>query len=136
MARIVGSSSLSAGLVFREVLCEDEAVRGLTKGQVFPVLTAEAKLPYVMYRRTSLDREPTKTGGNGADTVREEVHCYAETYAGSVELAEAVREALDCRQIEGSDGLVLRSCFLVGSQEDYDEQGGAYVQVLVFEARL
>lgn len=136
MAKITSMSSLSAGLVFREVLCKDEAVGVLTRGQVFPVLTSEAKLPYVMYRRTSLDRQPTKTGGNGADTVREEVHCYAETYAKSVELAEAVREALDCKQIVSRDGLVLRSCFLVGSQEDYDEQGGAYVQVLVFEARL
>ncbi|MEG1345884.1 MAG: hypothetical protein RSC78_04060 [Acidaminococcaceae bacterium] len=51
----------------------------------------------------------------------------------TVELAETVRDALDGAQGE-IPGLVMRSCYLVDSEEAW--QDDAYVQQLVFNVKI
>ena len=75
----------------------------------------------------------TKSGMPGADTVTMEVVCYTAQYAEGVELAEAARAALDYRQGE-LDGIRMRSCILVDSEEGYEDD--AYVQQLVFQVKI
>ena len=58
---------------------------------------------------------------------------YAATYQESVELAEAVRAALDYAQGE-KDGLVMRSCILADGEELYEDD--AYVQSLTFKVQI
>ncbi|MGM9687521.1 MAG: DUF3168 domain-containing protein [Alloprevotella sp.] len=124
-------SSLSAGLVVRGLLCSDAGVRGIAR-KVFPVVVGEARLPYVAYRRVGLEQDAVK-GSAGSDAVRVEVLCFAESYEGSLELAEAVRRVLDgARGVR--DGLVMRSCVLVDAEEGYE--GDAFVQSLTFRIRL
>jgi hypothetical protein len=123
-------TSLSAGEIIRTVLTSDETVMGIVT-KVFPVATDEAKLPYVMYRRAHMEQVPTK--GIGADTVGIEVTCYAEQYTQSVELAEAVRAALDGKQAS-IDGLSMRSCHLTDSEEAWEDD--AYVQQLIFTIKI
>jgi hypothetical protein len=123
-------TSLSAGEIIRAVLTSDETVMGIVT-KVFPVATDEAKLPYVMYRRAHMEQVPTK--GIGADTVGIEVTCYAEQYTQSVELAEAVRAALDGKQAS-IDGLSMRSCHLTDSEEAWEDD--AYVQQLIFTIKI
>ena len=54
----VPKSSLSAGIVIRAVLLEDADVSARTK-KVFPIAVDTAELPYIVYRRISLDsRDP------------------------------------------------------------------------------
>lgn len=124
-------SSLSAGEIIRAVLTQDEAVSALTT-KVFPVVADEARLPYIVYRRSNLEQVATKTPG-GADTVGIEILCYTEQYTPGVELAEAVRSALDGRRAE-IDGLVMRSCFLSDSEEAW--QDDAFVQQLIFTVKI
>ena len=100
---------------------------------VFPVATDKATLPYILYRRTALDHNPTKAGQPGADTVQIEVICFTEKYKDGIEMAEAVRNALDYSRGE-LNGLVMRSCILKDSEEAW--QDDAYVQQLVFEVRI
>ena len=69
----------------------------------------------------------------GADTVTMEVFCYAAQYADSVELAEAVRAALDYSKGERA-GLTMRSCTLVDSEELYEDD--AFVQQLLFAVKI
>lgn len=123
----VTKTSISAGEIIRKVLLDDHRVSAITK-KVYPVVTDEAKLPYIVYRRTQLEQNPIKVG-RGADTVGIEVVCYADGYGPSIELAEAVRAALDGCQAE-VDGLSLRSCYLTDSEEAW--QDDAYIQQLVF----
>lgn len=123
-------TSLSSGEIIRAVLTSDETVMGIVT-KVFPVVTDEAKLPYVMYRRAHMEQVPTK--GIGADTVGVEVTCYAEQYTQSVELAEAVRAALDGKQAS-IDGLSMRSCHLTDSEEAWEDD--AYVQQLIFTIKI
>lgn len=121
-------SSLSVGAAVRAALLDDAAVRGITD-KVFPVITDSAQLPYVVYRRTALEASPQKHVGSVCDSVSIEVYCYASKYAQSVELAEAVRGALDMRSIE-HDGIRVRSCVLTDSEEAFADD--AYMQQLVF----
>ncbi len=128
----VSKSSLSAGEIIRAILIADSEVMARAN-KVFPVVVeGEAILPYIVYRRTQLEQVPTKAG-RGADTVNIEVLCYTGHYTEGVELAEAVRDALDGVQGE-SDGLVMRSCYLADSEEAW--QDDAYVQQLVFNVKI
>lgn len=127
----VNKSSLSAGEIIRAVLVEDPEVAARTT-KVYPVVADEAKLPYIVYRRTQLEQDATK-GRRGADTVGIEVICYTEQYTPGVELAEAVRDALDGKQAT-VDGLVMRSCHLADSEEGW--QDDAFMQQLVFTVKM
>lgn len=127
----VSKSSLSAGEIIRAMLIEDSEVMARVN-KVFPVVEDKADLPYIVYRRTQLEQDPTKAG-RGADTVGIEILCYTAGYTEGVELAEAVRGALDNRQGE-TDGLVMRSCYLTDSEEAW--QDDAYVQQLVFNVKI
>ncbi|MBQ7762560.1 MAG: DUF3168 domain-containing protein [Alistipes sp.] len=127
----VSKSSLSAGEIIRAMLIEDSEVMARAN-KVFPVVEDSAELPYIVYRRTQLEQDTTK-GRRGADTVGIEILCYTKGYTEGVELAEAVRGALDGAQGE-SDGLVMRSCYLADSEEAW--QDDAYVQQLVFNVKI
>lgn len=128
----VPKTSLSAGAVIRAVLLEDAEVAARTN-KVFPVATDCAELPYILYRRTSLSPNPQKSGQPGADEIQIEVICFTERYGEGVELAEAVRAALDQITAE-HDGMRLRSCYLLDSEEAY--QDDAFVQQLVFSVKI
>ncbi len=127
----VSKSSLSAGEIIRAILIEDSEVMARAK-KVFPVVEDSAELPYIVYRRTQLVQTPVK-GQRGADTAGIEILCYTAGYTEGVELAEAVRDALDGAQRE-QDGLVMRSCYLEDSEEAW--QDDAYVQQLVFNVKI
>lgn len=128
----VPKTSLSAGAIIRAVLLEDTEVAARTN-KVFPVATDSAELPYILYRRTALSANPQKCGQPGADEIQVEVICFTERYSEGVELAEAVRSALDQVTAE-HDGLRMRSCYLVDSEEAY--QDDAFVQQLVFSVKI
>lgn len=127
----VSKSSLSAGEIIRAVLISDPEVTARAK-KVYPVVEDTAELPYVVYRRTQLEQGQVK-GRRGNDNVTIEVLCYTKGYTEGVELAEAVRDALDNKTAE-SDGLVMRSCYLTDSEEAW--QDDAYLQVLVFNVKM
>lgn len=127
----VSKSSLSAGEIIRDILVNNAEVAARAN-KVFPVVEDSAELPYIVYRRTQLEQEPAK-GRRGADTVGIEILCYTQHYTEGVELAEAVRDALDGAQGE-KDGLVMRSCYLADSEEAW--QDDAYIQQLVFNVKI
>ena len=128
----VPKTSLSAGEIIRAVLLEDPEVAARTN-KVFPVATDSAELPYILYRRTALSANPQKSGQPGADEIQLEIICFTERYGEGVELAEAVRAALDQVTAEHND-MRLRGCYLCDSEEAY--QDDAFVQQLVFTAKI
>ena len=127
----VSRTSLSAGEIIRSILISDSEVSARVK-KVFPVVEDSAELPYIVYRRAQLEQTPVKSG-RGADTVGIEILCYTEHYTEGVELAEAVRGALDGKQGE-VNGLVMRGCYLSDSEEAW--QDDAYVQQLMFNVKI
>lgn len=120
------TTSLSAGLwIYQQLQGIEAAVVAVTD------TGRDTRLPYVAYRRTALEAKPVKSCA-GPETATYEVACYAQGYGESVELAEEVRARLD--RAQGSIGsLVIRSCLLVGAEEDWEND--AYAQRLEFEVR-
>lgn len=127
----VSKSSLSAGEIINAVLTNDAEVSARA-GNIYPVVEDKADLPYIVYRRVQLEQGQVK-GQRGNDTVGIEILCYTKGYTEGVELAEAVRDALDGKQAE-HEGLVMRSCHLADSEEAW--QDDAYVQQLVFSVKI
>lgn len=128
----VSKSSLSAGELIYTVLKSNPEVSARVL-KVYPVVDeSEATLPYIVYRRVQFDKGPVK-GQRGPDTAYIEVECYTKDYTEGVELAEAVRDALDGRQYSFA-GLVMRACDLTDSSEDW--AGDAYVQSMTFACRM
>lgn len=125
-------TSLSAGEVIRAALLDDKDVMARVN-KIFPVATNSAELPYISYRRAGFEQNPQKAGAPGADSIEFEVLCFTAHYTEGVELAEAVRAALDHVTITQGD-LRLRSCTLTDSEEAY--QDDAFVQQLVFTVNI
>lgn len=128
----VPKTSLSAGAIIRAVLLGNAEVAARTK-KIFPVAIDKAELPYILYRRTALSANPQKQGQPGADEIQIEVICFTERYGEGVEMAEAVRAALDFTSAE-HDGQIMRGCYLADSEEAY--QDDAFVQQLIFNVRI
>lgn len=125
-------TSLQAGKVVRALLLGNDAFKAITK-KVYPVSTDEARLPYVVYRRAKMNYKPVKVYA-GAESVEVEVVCYAATYNESIELAEAVRGALEVGTPTDAGGMLLRGSTLVDGDESWEAD--AYAQRLVFEMRM
>ncbi|MBR4682008.1 MAG: DUF3168 domain-containing protein [Elusimicrobiaceae bacterium] len=127
----VNKTSLSVGEIIYDVLTNDAEVMARAN-KVFPVVTDKATLPYVAYRRSRLEHNPVK-GTQGADTVQIDVLCFAAKYGDGVQLAEAVRQALDGKQAT-KDTLIMRSCTIAGGEEYYEND--AYIQELNFTIKV
>lgn len=125
-------SSISVGVALHQLLSEDAEVKATAK-KIFPVMTAEADLPYIHYRVTGMEQNPTK-GADGADTVHVEVNCLDRTYGGAVSLAEKARKVLDHVSFRTDDGIYVRSCTLTGMDNSYEDD--AYIVSLDFTVRV
>lgn len=128
----VNKSSLSAGEIIRAILLEDADVAARTN-KVFPIVTDNAELPYITYRRSEMAVNPQKSGQPGTDEVMMDILCFTSRYTEGVELAEAVRGALDFKSAE-HNGSVMRGCYLAESEELYEND--AYIQRLSFKLKI
>ena len=129
----VSKSSLSAGEIIRAILVNDPEVSARTS-KIFPVVVDSAELPYIIYRRANFEQLPVK-GQRGSDTVAIEIYCFTEHYTEGIELAEAVRDALDGAQGAVADGsLTMRACYLADGEEAWEDD--AYLQKLVFNVKI
>lgn len=128
----VTKTSLSAGAVIRAVLLADPEVSRRVR-KIFPLISSDAELPYITYRRAAMSAAPQKSGRPGSDEVQIEVLCFTSRYAEGVELAEAVRNALDFCSAE-AEGVNMRSCYLAESEEGF--QDDAFVQQLLFNVKI
>ena len=128
---VFAKTSISAGLIIGDLLANDPAVKAIVT-EVFPVITDEAILPYVSFRALKMENSPAK-GTVGPETLLAEVCCLSDSYAGSVQLAECARAALDGIQAS-LDGIRMRSCFFEDREETWEDD--AYIQRLIFRIKI
>ncbi len=130
----VSKTSLSAGEIIAEILLGDDEIMSRAQ-KVYPVVEDTATLPYIVYQRVQLDQTPVKQNTPHDDNVGIQILCFTEGYTEGVELAEAVRAALDgIRAISDDGSIQMRDCVLTDSSEGW--QSGAYVQELIFKIRI
>ena len=120
------TTSLSIGSAIRETLVQHGVDKRVSK--IFPLVVDDAKLPYILYRRSGFKQNATKTPVKTPDVVEVEVACFAATYSESVEIAELVRKVLDYGK-----AAAYRGCFLIDASEHFVD--GSFVQNLRFEVR-
>jgi hypothetical protein len=86
--------------VIQKVIQQDiftilSGVANLGPSRVFPnIAPGNVPKPYVVYARVSSAPENTLANGSPIDNTRLQVDCFDVTYAGAVQLAEAVKTAL------------------------------------------
>lgn len=77
-------------------LLADPAVATVIGNRVYPVIApASASLPFVTWRRQTVQREQTLSGPLGMPTVTLAIEMYADGYEAVRELADTVRACLD-----------------------------------------
>jgi hypothetical protein len=80
----------------RNRLVTTPAVTAIVGNRVYPVIApADADLPFVTWRRTSIQRQHSLSGPIGVPMVMLTVDLFATTYEGVRELADAARVSLD-----------------------------------------
>ncbi len=109
---------------FRGYLINDAMVSGLIGTRVYPLMMPQGfTLPAVTYQRVSSDREYDLTDGPvGWCWARFQLDCYADSFSGVRELAEAVRQALDWNNgitIEGERDLFEENTEVYRVTQDY-----------------
>jgi hypothetical protein len=82
--------------VVRSALVADAAVSALIGTRVFPVVApATAALPYMVWRRSGVQRSHSLSGPTGVPVVGLELQIFAATYEGARDLADKCRLVLD-----------------------------------------
>lgn len=82
--------------VLRTALVGQTAVTSLVSSRIYPVLApASAALPFVTWRRTSINREQTLSAPMGVPRVSVDYQIYATTYEQARDVADAMRRVLD-----------------------------------------
>lgn len=80
----------------RSILIDDSTVKNLVADRVYPVVRREgSSLPALVYQQISGVRDHIFAGPSGFVEARFQINCWAETYEGADELADAVRVAVD-----------------------------------------
>jgi hypothetical protein len=129
---------MSAAKAVNARLTTVTAVTDLVADRVYPIIAPQnaRTYPQVVYQISGEEHPGHYTGTSGLGKATVTVACIARSYAGSVELAAAVRVALD--QQAGTWGsVVVKGCFFedADEQQDANDQGQddlLFLKVLTF----
>lgn len=108
----------------RQLLIDTLETNELLGDKIYPVIAPmSASYPFVVYRRTTVQRESTLNGPMGTPTVSMDFSCLADTYESSRTVADAVRKAVD--QYAGFvGGVFLQQIFVDNESDDYVQLQG------------
>jgi hypothetical protein len=82
--------------VLRSALIADAGVNALIGSRIYPLLApASTSLPFVVWRRSGINREQTLGPPMGVPRVSVEYTIFATTYYSARNVADAMRRALD-----------------------------------------
>ena len=106
-------------------LQNDPEMALLVGGRIYPVIApASAGLPFVTWRRQSVQREMTLSGPSRMPSVTVSLDFFAETYQAVRELADRARAVLDGFRGEVGNYLVVRIVSLVNESDGFVQLAG------------
>lgn len=123
-------TSLQIGKAINALLSDDNAVAAAVGSKIFPIVSKEGtQYPFIVYQRFGVTPDYCKDGLTG-ETSNVSVIVAAASYSQSVEIADAVRSALEGKTISFAGGLTVQRIDLAGADEEFIDD--AYVQQLTF----
>lgn len=132
MSMKLRTSSLKVGRVLHKELSDIAPTYAI-------VAENKATFPFITWRRTGLSCIDTKDRYNVQETATMVITIAANTYAESLDLAQAVKVRLEHRaqrEYEGQteEPIYIEDILLMNATEDYVD--GAYVQILTFDVKM
>jgi hypothetical protein len=97
-------------------LTSDPAVSAIIAGRVFPHM-ATGTYPAVVYAEDTAEYPRHYTGSDGYTRTTAEIGCLARSYGAAIDLAAAVRAALD-NKAGTWGGIDVQGCFLQDETDD------------------
>lgn len=111
--------------VLADQLQTDPEMALLVGGRIYPVIApASASLPFVTWRRQSIQREMTLSGPSRMPSVTVSLDFFAETYQAVRELADRARAVLDGFRGEVGNYLIVRIVSLVNESDGFVQLAG------------
>ena len=127
------TNSLLLGKYIHKILSEDETISGYVGKKIFPIVVESGtKYPFIVFTRTSINANFSKDGII-KDTVNVEINCVTDTYLEGCNIANAVRNLLDCSWYK-TEELFISQIRLTNVVEAY--QDDAYIQTLTFTFQI
>lgn len=132
-------NSIKIGKYMRKIVeADQELMRLVPSNKIFALIAHEdTKYPFIVYSRSSVSAQYNKdmSGQHGhIDTVQITVDCHDNTYAGSVEVANEFRNALEGKGYKTKDILIER--FELISANEVTDGNGDFMQTLVFQTQV
>lgn len=94
--RVVDSDDTTIETALFSILIGDATINSLIATRVYPnIVPQNAPMPAITYQQISGPRDHVMAGPTGLVGARYQINCWASSYAGAKELAEAVRKELD-----------------------------------------
>lgn len=93
---------------------------------------------YITVYKTGSSPEQSKDFSSGLDLVSFNVNCYASNYPGAYNLYEAVRLALDNRDLEYTTeaGFIYNGIYMTTDYDAYDDSALRYIHVASFSCHV
>lgn len=119
----------------RKFLVEDEKVKLYVKDKVYPLDALQGtSFPFIVLTRQSITPFNSKDG-HYQEECAVQVTVVANNYTDSVELANKVRECLECNNYRYKDDEInIVDCMMTGCYEAM--YNGAYLQTLDFQYEI
>lgn len=125
--------SLSIGRHVSAKLKQNEELTAIVGTRIFPVIMPQGTaFPFVEFETQTGNPEYTKDGVAG-DYHTIVVNCVAKSYEQSLDMAEAVREALEL-EVDEYDTFKVTDCRFDGCEDDYIPELDAFCATLTFSA--
>ena len=104
--------------------------------RIFPeVAQQDADLPYIVYNVSNNEPSDTKREPSKMDTANIEINCYSTSYTEVIDIATAVRAALD--RVTGTySGVNVQSIAYMNEVIDFDEAQRAYNVSADYDVRI
>lgn len=120
--------NFKVGKDIKQLLVDDSEVQRMLEGKIFPIVATEGtNFPFLVYRRAAY--RPMSNKDYSDEVVSMEIVILSSKYDESVEIANAVADALDRKETE-----IISDIQLTNISEDFS--GDTYLQKLYFDIAI
>lgn len=121
------------GLHVKNTLTNNEAIKSLTKGRVYPLCITQGvpEYPFIMFDVQDDAPDYELDTRKAADNYTVTVYVAAKEYEQLCRLSRFVRKALELKYAEYDDYNVISATY-IGGEQDYEDKSDSLVKIMQF----